>query len=51
MLSFCVFELGFFSSKADHSLIIFRAPPLEIFVLIYVDDILISSMAAIDALL
>lgn len=48
--AFVSLSLAFFSSKANRSPFIFRAPPLEIFILIYVDDILIigSSMAATD---
>jgi hypothetical protein len=46
-------ELGFHSSKADTSLFIYKRNGVSIFLLIYVDDIIVasSSSAAIDALL
>uniref|UniRef100_A0A2N9HIG1 Reverse transcriptase Ty1/copia-type domain-containing protein n=1 Tax=Fagus sylvatica TaxID=28930 RepID=A0A2N9HIG1_FAGSY len=52
-LSSRLLELGFHGSQADTSLFIFRTTTLTMFVLIYVDDIIITSPspAAIDGLL
>jgi hypothetical protein len=46
-------QLGFQSTKADTSLFIYRKNGVSIFLLIYVDDIIVasSSSAAVDALL
>jgi histone deacetylase 1/2 len=46
-------DLGFVPSKADTSLFLFKRPGITIFVLIYVDDIIIASSSdeAISALL
>jgi hypothetical protein len=46
-------ELGFHSSKADTFLFIYQKNGVSIFLLIYVDDIIVasSSLAAIDVLL
>jgi hypothetical protein len=35
-------SLGFFSSKADHSLFLYTRAPFKLFVLVYVDDILVT---------
>jgi hypothetical protein len=45
--------LGFTSSKADSSLVILQTPSLTMFVLVYVDDIIITASvpAAISDLL
>jgi len=42
-LSTCLLELQFKSSKADSSLFIYNAHGIQMFVLIYVDDIIITS--------
>jgi hypothetical protein len=52
-LSSCLLALGFHSPKSDTSLFICRTPHFTIYVLIYVDDIIITSSSdkAIDTLL
>jgi histone deacetylase 1/2 len=52
-LSSKLIALGFFASKSDASLFIYRKRNITIFMLIYVDDIIVasSSQAATDALL
>jgi hypothetical protein len=52
-LSFKLQALGFIASKIDISLFIYKKGPVIIYLLVYVDDIIItsSSLAAIDALL
>ena len=52
-LSNCLLAVGFHSSKSDSSLFICRTNTITIYVLIYVDDIIITSslFAAIDQLL
>jgi histone deacetylase 1/2 len=51
-LSHLLYQLGFTSSKADTSLFIFRRRGVHIFMLVYVDDIVIagSSPGAVDVL-
>jgi hypothetical protein len=46
-------ELGFLASKADTSLFIYNKSGITIFVLVYVDDIIVTSSSnkAISALL
>ncbi|KAF5481944.1 hypothetical protein F2P56_002554 [Juglans regia] len=52
-LSSCLLQLGFHASKADSSLFIFHARSTTIFILIYVDDIIVTSLVltTIDELL
>lgn len=52
-LSSRLIELGFHASKSDTSLFIFKSSGLTIFILIYVDDIIITSSkpSAIDDLI
>jgi histone deacetylase 1/2 len=52
-LSSQLIALGFFASKSDTSLFIYRKSHITIFMLIYVDDIIVasSSQSATDALL
>jgi hypothetical protein len=52
-LSGTLIKLGFQASKADVSLFIFNQDGLQIYILIYVDDIIIvsSSYSAMDKLL
>ena len=51
-LSACLLNLGFVSSKADTSLFFFRYRDVQIYMLVYVDDIAIagSSPRAVDGL-
>jgi histone deacetylase 1/2 len=51
-LSECLFQLGFVSSKADTSLFIFSQGDIRIYMLVYVDDIVIagSTTAVVDRL-
>lgn len=52
-LNYQLFALEFIASKAASTLFIYHTPALEIFVLIYVDDILVtgSTVVGIDGLL
>jgi hypothetical protein len=52
-LSIKLTALGFVSSKADTSLFLYDKPDVTIYVLIYVDDIIVTSSSddAITALL
>jgi hypothetical protein len=44
-LSQFLHSLGFLSSKADHSLFLYTRTPFKLFVLVYVDDILVTGNA------